>query len=242
MSQWPATQLSTESGRAPTADELLVNVKQLIEQFRSKSNATNRVVFSDTTSQYTLIVTSLSDMLSQFPTMSSKATKKELDEAIPLARHSLEAIELVSRRMEGALAGQEYALTSKLLVCLGTIEEWEQSNSNTFQAPYELRDNIIRVLTGLFALRVTETFATEQKYDDGLSAIKNSLEEIFSTFNGAFIPLNSNDPTDMNQATHASLTSIYPDTLTLFENPTKHSMKVGQEVNIITYLSTELTP
>lgn len=187
MSQWPASQLSAESGRAPTADELLVNVKQLIEQPQFRPDLPGRVAFSDKTPQYSLIISSLSDMLRQFPPISNNATKKDLDVTISLAHYALKAVERVSQRMEGAMAGEEYALTSKLVICLATIDEWEQSGIDIFEAPDKLRDHIVQVLTGQFALRVTETFTTERKYEDGLPIVTHCLEEVHSVLNSTLL-------------------------------------------------------
>lgn len=187
MSQWQASQLSTDSGRAPTAEELLVNVKQLIDQPEFSLETSNRVPYSDRTQQYSQILASLSDMLSQFPRVNGSTTIQDLELASALARLSLDAIERVGQRMEGSLAGHERSFTRRLLVCSAALEGWVQKNDMDLENAEGLRDRVLQVLISALQMLVHEASTTEKKFEDGTFAVIGCLEGMTTALHGKVV-------------------------------------------------------
>ena len=180
MSQWPPTQLS-EGGRPLTAETLLRDVKHLIEQPEfSLEYTANRDPYTDKTKQFAELVGSLSDMLSLFPKVEGGASKNEMDHAMDLAHLSLDAIERISARMEGVLAGDERSLTGRLLMCVSTVDEWVGKGGPNEKLG-NLRERILQVLARGFRHRIEETFTTNQKFEDGILVVKACIREAVSS-------------------------------------------------------------
>ncbi|CAG8612806.1 9231_t:CDS:2, partial [Acaulospora colombiana] len=180
MSQWVATQTS-DSSRGPTAAELLMNVKELIDQPQFSGKVQSRVPLGEETKQYTEIIISLSDMLSQFPKPNVPSNKKEMDLAISLASLSLEAMEQISKRMEGVLVGQESNLTSKLLGCLAIVDDWDQKPEVDLNKLQELRQHTSQVVAASLSHRLEESFVTERNLGDPFQVVEECMQEIMTT-------------------------------------------------------------
>jgi hypothetical protein len=180
MSQWLSTQ-SSEGGMGLTAETLLKDVKMLIEQPEFSLELPARDAYTAKTHQFTELIVSLSDMLSLFPKAGGGANKEDLDRAVDLARPSLEAIERVSARMEGALLGVEKHVAGKLLVCLATVDGWDGRMESTPEKMSSLRARILQVLVGGFRHRIEETFTAAQKFEDGVLSTDASLREMVSS-------------------------------------------------------------
>jgi hypothetical protein len=183
MSQWLATQIS-DSSRGPTAAELLLNVKQLIEQPQFSGKVQSRVPFGEETKQYTEIIISLSDMLSQFPKPNGIANKKEMELAISLANLSLEAVEQISKRMEGVLVGQEPNLIAKLLGCLAIVDDWDQNPEVDPSKLEELRKHVIQVVATCLSHRLEESFVTDRNLGDPSQMTAECMQEIVTVIQG----------------------------------------------------------
>lgn len=169
MSQW-------QSSQPPTAEQLLSNVRQLVNQPKFQSLSGRRDPYDDTTVQYTEIIDSLSDMLSQFPQATVSASPKELKLPVEIAYLSLDAIERVSYRMEGALVGQERNCTWKLLSCIAILDRWDQKNTRVFQEFKSLRTKVMEGLARVYQIRKGESFTLETKQSDGLVVINSCLD------------------------------------------------------------------
>ncbi|PVG03672.1 hypothetical protein CPB86DRAFT_749052 [Serendipita vermifera] len=196
MSQWVATQTS-DSSRGPTAAELLMNVRELIEQPQFSGKAQGRVPFSEETKQYTEIIISLSDMLSQFPKPSVLANKKEMELAISLANLSLEAVEQISKRMEGVLLGQELNLMAKLLGCLAIVDDWDQKPEVDLNKLQELRQHTLRVVAASLSHRLEESFVTERNLGEPFEVFEDCMQEIMTTIQEITQLDNSNYPINL---------------------------------------------
>lgn len=184
MSQWRATQVSTESGLTPTAEQLLTDVKRLIEQPEFTETQENRVPFSDKTQPYTNIIASLSDMLSRFPKSDESITSQELTLTCSLARLSLDAIERLTSRMEGALAGQERSFTQKLLLCSLTLTDWLQREPVVLDDGQGLRTRLLEVLVGGLCILTREPNPAGKKFEGGVFSLIVCLEGILGTLAG----------------------------------------------------------
>jgi len=180
MSQWLSTQ-SSEGGMRLTAEALLKDVKALIEQPEFSLELPARDAYTAKTRQFTELIVSLSDMLGLFPKAGGGANKEDLDRAVDLARLSLEAIERVSTRMEGALLGEEKHVTGKLLVCLATVDGWDGRTESTPEKMSGLRARILQVLVGGFRHRIEETFMAAQIFENGVLSTDACLREMVSS-------------------------------------------------------------
>lgn len=180
MSQWPSTQLS-EGGRPLTAENLLKDVKQLIDGPQLGSDpVTNRDPYTEGTKQFTEIILSLSDMLTSFPKMEGGASKHDLDRAVDLARLSLDAIDRISTRKEGVLSGEEKDLTRKLVTFVATVDGWIVRGGPE-ENMRDLREQILLVLNKGFRHRVEETFIPGLKFENGILVTNICLKEILSS-------------------------------------------------------------
>lgn len=180
MSQWPTTQLS-QGGNPLAAEILLKDVKHLIEQPEfSLELIANREPYTDKTKQYAELIVILSDMLSSFPKADGGTSEQDLDRAVDIARLALDAIERVGSRMEGALAGEEKALTANLLVGLSIVDGWD-AQIGPRESIVTLREIILRVLIKGFRHRVEETFMSAPKFENGILVVSACIKEMLSS-------------------------------------------------------------
>lgn len=180
MSQWRASQVSTDSGRHSTAEDLVLKVKELIEQPKFSLGVANRVPYGEETQRYSQILASLSDMLSQFPRVNGSATTQDAQ----LAFLCLDAIERISQRMEGSLARYERDFTRKLLICSAAMEGWVQKDGVDLQDAEVLRDRTSQVLTNTLQLLLREASATGKKFEEGTFEVIECLVGMNSALHG----------------------------------------------------------
>jgi hypothetical protein len=162
------------------AETLLKDVKRLIEQPEYSLELTSRDAYTAETHQFTELIVSLSDMLSLFPKAEGGANKEDLDRAVDLARLSLDAMERVSARKEGALLGKEKHIAGRLLVCVATVDGWDGRTGSSPDKMSGLRARILQVLIGGLKHRIEETFIAVQKFEDGVLSTDASLREMVS--------------------------------------------------------------
>ncbi|KAG8825150.1 serine/threonine-protein kinase M1 [Serendipita sp. 401] len=227
MSQWLGTQRSTDSGKAPSASELITNVRQLLEQPQLRLASNDRVPFTEDTKQYTETILSLSDMLSQFPKYQGAFTRQNLDQELTLANLSLDAVERVCKRMEGALANQESTLMWRLLTCVSTLDDWDIRGTTNLENLNSLRLRILQTLANAFRIRaIDESFVTGKGFEEGLSSVNRCLDELLST----------------SQAILRRESISYPVTVPLFEDQHQSSLSTLPAPFVLNAISLRTLP
>lgn len=184
MSQWQASQLSGDSSILPAIDDLLKNVRDLVNQPQLNSETTEKIPYNDNTSQYSTIIESLADMLSRLPVPAQRPEVSQLRLAAELARLSLDAISRIVKRMEGVLAGGERSLMIKLFKCASVLDEWNESDQADLLSFSDLRNTTVIVLSGGLRARFNEMFIPSKRHIDAREETIACLDEIVTVIQG----------------------------------------------------------
>ncbi|KAG8852841.1 serine/threonine-protein kinase M1 [Serendipita sp. 411] len=179
------------------------------------------------TKQYTETILSLSDMLSQFPKYQGASTRQNLDQELTLANLSLDAVERVCKRMEGALANQESTLMWRLLTCVSTLDDWDIRGTTNLENLNSLRLRILQTLANAFRIRaIDESFVTGKGFEEGLSSVNRCLGELLST----------------SQAILRRESISYPVTVPLFEDQHQSSLSTLPAPFVLNAISLRALP